>query len=302
MGGGLEVLGPGGVPADRAAEPQGEPGDQDLLGVEVRLGAEAAADLGGDGPDAFLGDSQDARHARLHPMRGLGGGPHRDPVAVHPGGDRPRFHGAWDQALDPEVERHLDLTLRGLGRALGMEFPDEGSVPCHLGIEELRALGARRPGVAGSGEVPVVHEDQRGGVGRLFGRLGDHRHHRIADREDLAVGERPPRRQVEFGERAGVRRPGHGEGLFQRRQDVRRGEDPDDARRGGGFLAIDLDDLGVRIGTADDREMEGAGKRDVRGVMRLTGDEPRVFPPSHPIADGLGSDCQAVTASEGERF
>ena len=107
---------------------------------------------------------------------------------------------------------------------------------------------------------------------------------------------------MEFGERAGVRRAGYREGLFQRRQDVRRGEDADDTGRGGGFVGFDPDDLGVRIGTADDREMEGAGKRDVRGVMRLTGDEPRVFPPPHPIADGLGSDCQAVSASEGGRF
>ena len=63
VGGGLEVLGAGGVPADRAAEPQGEPGDEDLLGIEVRLGAEPAADFGSDGPDALLRDAQNARDA-----------------------------------------------------------------------------------------------------------------------------------------------------------------------------------------------------------------------------------------------
>ena len=235
-------------------------------------------------------------------MRGLGGGPHGDPVAIDPGRDGARLHRARDEALDPEVERDLDFPRRGLRGAFGMEFPHEGPVSLDVGVKLARPVGPRRPRISGSGQIPVVDENEPRRVGRLFGCLGDHRDHRIAHRERFLVGERPAGGKVEFGERAGVRRPGHGEGLFQRRQDVRRGEDPDDARRGGGFLAVDFDDLGVRIGTADDREMEGAGKRDVRGVMRLTGDEPGVFPPSHPIADGLGSDCQAVTASEGERF
>ena len=116
VGGGLEVLGAGREPAHRPAELQRQPGDQHLLGVEVRLGAEPAADLGGDGPEPLLRDPQDARHARLDAVRGLGGGPHRHPVAVQPGRDRPRLHGARDEPLDPEIERDLDLPRRRLGR------------------------------------------------------------------------------------------------------------------------------------------------------------------------------------------
>ena len=63
VGGGLEVLGAGRRPADRPAQMEGEPGDEDLLGIEVRLGAEPAADFGSDGPDALLRDAQNARDA-----------------------------------------------------------------------------------------------------------------------------------------------------------------------------------------------------------------------------------------------
>ena len=63
VGGGLEVLGAGREPAHRPPELQRQPGNQNFLGVEVRLGAEPAAHLRRDGPEALLGDPQDARHA-----------------------------------------------------------------------------------------------------------------------------------------------------------------------------------------------------------------------------------------------
>ena len=225
-------------------------------------------------------------------MRGLGGGPHGHPVAVHSGRDRARLHGARDEPLDPEIERELDLARRRLGRAFGVELPDEGPVPLCLVVERLRPIGPGRPGIAGAGEVPVVHVHERGGVDRLLGGFRNHGHHRIPYGEHLLVGERPAGGNVQLGEGAAVRGLGHREGPLQRRQDVRRGEDAGDSGGGGGFLRLDRDDLRVRIRAPHHREMERAGQRDVRRVERLTGDQAGVFPPPDPLADGLGSDRQ----------
>ena len=189
-------------------------------------------------------------------------------------------------------ERELDLARRRLGRALGVEFPDEGPVPLRLVVERLRAVGPRRPRITRAGKVPVVHVHERRGVDGLLGGFRHHRHHRIPDGEHLLVGERPAGRDVQLGEGAAVRGLGHREGPLQRREDVRGGEDAGDSGRGGGFVRFDRDDLRVRVGAPDHREMEGPGKRDVRRVKRLTGDQTRVLPPPDPLADGLGSDRQ----------
>ena len=292
VGGGLEVLGPGRGPAHRAAEMEREPRDEDFFGVEVRLGAEAAADLGRDGADPFRGEPEDARHALADAVGGLGGGPDRDPVAVHLRRHRPGLHRARDQPLDAEVQRNPHRALVALRSPFRMELPGKPPVPGQIGIEALRPLGERGPGISGPGEVPVFHDDRGGGVGGLLRRLGDDRGHRIADGERPPVGERPARREVEFGEGAGIGGPRHREGPLQGGEDVAGGEDPDDSRRAGGVRHLDRGDLGVRIGTPRERQVERAGERDVAGVERLPGHQPGVFPPPDPLADGLGIDRQ----------
>ena len=49
--------------------------EQQLLAVDLELGAEAAADLGGDHPDALLADAEQQRQEQPHEVRHLGGGP-----------------------------------------------------------------------------------------------------------------------------------------------------------------------------------------------------------------------------------
>ena len=215
VGGGLEVLGAGCRPADRPAEMEGEPGDEDLLGIEVRLGAEPAADFGSDGPDALLRDPR--MRATLDLTRCA------DWVEVHmvirsPSTRAATARGSIALGIRRWIRKSSETSNFSLGclrGAFGMEFPHEGPVPLDIGIERLRPVGAGNPRISGSGQVPVIHEDQRRRVGRLFGRLGHHRDHRIAHREHLLVGERPAGGKMEFGERAGVGARATGKGFFR---------------------------------------------------------------------------------------
>ena len=56
----------------RPLELHREPPDDRLFGVHVELGAEAAADFGGDRADAVLGKTEDERELRAQQVRDLG--------------------------------------------------------------------------------------------------------------------------------------------------------------------------------------------------------------------------------------
>ena len=75
------VLGAGLVPADRHAVLAGERDAQQLLGVHVELGAEAAADRRGDHAQLVFGDAERDGDHHLEHVGDLGGGVQREVAA-----------------------------------------------------------------------------------------------------------------------------------------------------------------------------------------------------------------------------
>ena len=71
--GGLVALAARLGPLHRPAELAGDDEGDDLLGVHVELGAEAAADVGGDHPQLLLGDAGGQRQHQPQDVRDLGG-------------------------------------------------------------------------------------------------------------------------------------------------------------------------------------------------------------------------------------
>ena len=67
-------------PAHRVVEFQRQRGEDDLLRIEPRLGAEAAADIGRDDPDAALVDPENLADRDAHRVRRLGRGVDHDLV------------------------------------------------------------------------------------------------------------------------------------------------------------------------------------------------------------------------------
>ena len=116
-------------------------GDE-LLGVAVELGAEAAADVGSDHPHLGLGHVAADRQERAHEVGDLGGGVHRqvvagrDPVGDHAAGlDRRR-----NQALVSEhlLDHHVGLG-EGLVHAVGLVLDHDAGVVGVLLVHPRRA-------------------------------------------------------------------------------------------------------------------------------------------------------------------
>src|SRR5262249_40172175 len=61
-------------PPHRVTELQRQRSEHDFLGVQPRLGPEAAADIGSDDPDAALFDAKNFAQRDPHRVRSLGGG------------------------------------------------------------------------------------------------------------------------------------------------------------------------------------------------------------------------------------
>src|SRR5207244_2606485 len=94
MRGGEEVLAAVLDPAHGPPELAGEEGDQEVLGVDVALDAEAAADVGRHAAHARFRKAQNARGLAPHPMHDLGRGPddHRICTRIMYANDASAFH------------------------------------------------------------------------------------------------------------------------------------------------------------------------------------------------------------------
>ena len=90
LDGGQVALGAVLVPLDRLAELAGQGDGDELLGVDLQLGAEAAADLGGDHPDLGLGDAEDEGQEHPQEVRDLGRRPDGE-LAAGPAPAGPRW-------------------------------------------------------------------------------------------------------------------------------------------------------------------------------------------------------------------
>ena len=177
-------------PLHRRAEAAGERDGEQLLGVDVELGAEAAADVRGDHAQLRLGHPERGRGEQPQDVRHLRRRPERDVAAgLRPGDDAARLDRVRDQ-------RRLDVAV----------------LHDHVGavVERARSRASRRrrrscrgsswtsvaPSCAAAStstidvERLVVDLDELGRVDRVRARVGDHDRDAVALVVDLVDGER----------------------------------------------------------------------------------------------------------------
>ena len=148
----LQVLAAVADPLDRGLHPPRQVGDEDVLGVQQRLLAEAAADVGRDHPDVVLGNPQKPRRRRAEQVRRL--------VAV----------------VDHELV--AELVVRGRD---GAGLHAHGGVALRGELEVDGEVGLLEGGVGVAGHAVEPHVDVVGRTlvhhgGALFHRLVDRRH------------------------------------------------------------------------------------------------------------------------------
>ena len=194
-------------PLHRAAEPACERDGERLLGVDVELRAEAAADVGGDHADLRLGDAehelqreaQDVRHLRRRPERDLAG---RADLREHATRldrvrDQPRLEVAPRDDDVGRVDRRLDV--------VGLELPDVALVRPEVLVHERRAVLERLLDVGDRRERLVVDLDELGRVLRERTALGDDDRDAVALVAGLVDRERVVRRHLDvLGHRPGA--------------------------------------------------------------------------------------------------
>ena len=155
-------------PLHRTTQVEGGEADHHLVLVEVVLQPEAAADVGGDDPDAVLGQAGDLGDAVADGVGRLAGGPDREAaVGVGGGDDAPRLHrGAHHPAdVEPERERLVGGREHGVG-VLGRVAHVEAAhhVVVATVVEERCTRLERGTGVDHRGELVDLDQDAVDGV------------------------------------------------------------------------------------------------------------------------------------------
>ena len=177
-------------PFDRPAEQLRCRHHGDVLGIDAELGAETAADVGGDDAKALVEVHQRGQRL-LKIVRLLGRGVHRDAaVGLAQLGEQPaRFDRMRRAAVLPQLllehmrglgERRVDVAERHLvgGDDIGGELAAD-----RRGILRGSHVGDERQGL-------VVHRDLRRGVLGDVAVVRHHHRHGFADVTDFAVGQR----------------------------------------------------------------------------------------------------------------
>ena len=193
-----EVLVPVLDPLDRAPRPHGQPGHEEVLGVELAAGAEAAADVGLDEPHRVLGEVEEAGQQGAVEVLDLGRAPYRQPAAVGVdlGQQAARLQRDRGVALHAQPVAHDDVGL--VQQRLGVAAPARAQRVDHVAVGRL---GVQR-GRAGLGRGGPVEQRRRrldldlDLTGRVLGRvgvLGQHDGHRLAHVAHGVAGQRPLR-------------------------------------------------------------------------------------------------------------
>ena len=180
-------------PLHRPADPLRQSERERLLGVDVELRAEAAADVRRDHPQARLGHAEDDREPEAQDVRDLGRRPERVLVGRGLVG---RDHAARLDRVRDQALLAVAL-LHGHGRVAedaldvaALELPGEAVVRAEVVVEDRRAVGERLLGVDHGRKLLVVDLDELGRVLRQSARLGDHDRDAVALVAHLVGGER----------------------------------------------------------------------------------------------------------------
>ena len=283
------VLGARCRPAHRALQAPGEHHRDDVLAVDVHLGAEAAPHLGRDDAELVTLEPEHLDESVSERVGDLGRGPERAAlVPVEGAGGGPGLHGVGHEPLDRRAE--LDDGRRGGKGAIDVasgNAPEKRAVCRGLRVKDRRPLGESGVRVDDRFERLVVHFDGEDGVGGDIRVLGDDDGDGLADVAHSVEGEDRPLGLVQLRERSRVGLGGDAEGSAELGAEVGGGEDAQHAWNSEGGLRSHREHLRVGVGAADEGEGGGAFERHVRGVQAAAGDEGGVFATTNASANEL---------------
>ena len=287
-----EALGAIRLPFHRALELARSPDRERVLGVDERLHAEAAADVGRDGAQLRLRQLQDRVGERVaHEGRALRPGVERraigrriviaDGVArLH----RVRHHAIVDQ-FDGGDPRGAGERRLGRGEIAAIVVPVEHDVARDM-VEQLRRAGLHCRTRVDHGRQCIVFDlDRLGGVAGLIELLGHDQRHRLSHVAHFADRQHRPRRVVARRAVAVLQRrdAGHVAETFGR--DILAGEEEQHARHAAGPRGVHPRNARVRRRRAQHVGMHHSRQDDVVGIAALAGDEPKIFEPPQRLAD-----------------
>ncbi len=285
------VLAAGLRPLHRAAELLGQHDREDLLAVDLQLGAESATDVGSHDPEVVLRDAGEQGQEHAQDVRDLGGRPDGDLVAhAHRcRDDRARLHRVGDQALVDEAALHDDVGLRLRGLVVAARHPrGVAAVRALVGVDEGRAVLERVLHVDHGGQRLVVDVDEVERVGRERHVGGQHHGDDIAGVLDLVHADRGV---VAHDDVVGDRPHARGAGQLG---EVGAGVDGHDAVGREGGRGVDVRDPGVGHGAAQHGHVQRAGQLDVVGPVGATGEETRVLLAADRSPDSARGDLDGV--------
>ncbi len=278
-----EALEPVGHELDRAAEHLRQRGGGHLVGVDVHLDAEGAADVLAHDAHLALPQGEVLGDDVLDHVRGLGGLVERQVllgrVPVRHDGARLERHAG----VPAELEGRLDDLVgvrEGAVDLAGVEVALEGEVVAELGMDRRRAGRERRLDVDDRLELLPVDRHELGRVLGLGPAARDDGRHGLALPAGTVDRERVLRRRLEALE---VRQ--HAD---PRRHDLRHLRARDDGDHAGGGLRlgrVDPEDLRVRIGRAHEGDMHHARQADVADILPAAAGQAPEVRARHGAAD-----------------
>ena len=158
-------------PAHRATEPMSEKRDQQILGIDVALAAEAAADIERDAAHPRLRQAEQRGGLAPYPMHDLGRGPDRRGVGARIVGadDAAAFHRHRGVAV--VIEAPLQAMRRARHRAIGIATADRkfsDQIGLQAVVHDRTVRPPRRLGIDHRRQFFQVPSDE---LGRVFGMV-----------------------------------------------------------------------------------------------------------------------------------
>ncbi len=285
LGRGQEMLAPVLDPFHRTAEPQRGDRDDDLLGIERRLGTEAAADERCDDADVLEVAVEQVGNGGTAEMRCLRRRPHRQPagrrfLARQHGAALQRHRGA--AMLENLLLEHMGRGGEGVFHVAIGHGDEGGDIGGEIAVAARRARGQRVAAIAGSGKHLVVDRDGCGGILGEIAVVGDDHGDGFADIADLIAGERmlgAQRRDGGIGHRHRQRLGRELSGQVVRREHRMDAGHRQRRRR------VDCADTGMGMRAPHEGCMQRARQLHVVDEARPPGEQSGVFDPRHPGAE-----------------
>ncbi len=267
-------------PFHRALEPTRERGRDDVLAVEVQLGAEPAADRGRDHPHLLGFEAQCPGQRITDAMRGLGRDRHHEcAVGLGLGEHAVGLHGNGCDALVHEAAFDDDVGAVEDRRILAeVELDDE--VGAVIGEQQRGVFGECCFGIDHRGERLVVDDHAFSGVDGLGAGLGNDGGDDVADEPHDAASQ---------GRAVECRRQ-HDEAVHVVEAEGLVGGHRDHARHLLGVAGVDSHELRVRHRRPHEGDVQCSRRREVVDVLRVTSEESRVLESTDGVPeDGAGS-------------